>query len=530
MRITFVTPTPLDLSAFGVRSLSSFLKRAGFDVRNLFLPGGIAKYRHQEQYSYRYEPKVLSEVTELCADSDLIGISFMSNYYERAIQLTSAIKSKLDTPVIWGGIHPTVMPEESLRYADLVCVGEGEYALRELLCKMREGRSLEDIENIWTKKDGKIIRNPLRPLEKDLDKFPFFDFGFDDHYVYDIRERSIVPMTKERLRLSFLLEPHFEDSFIDSFRRTRNYKTMTTRGCPHSCTYCAENTLAAMYKGQRYLRKRSISHVISELEAVRENLPFVESIFLFDDTFMIRSTQEIREFARQYKERIGLPFLIQASPSTLTEERIQLLINAGLCFVEMGIQTASDKGKKIYHRNISDERLLKAAAILHKYQGRLYPPRYHLILDNPWETREDVMQTLNLVQKLPKPFAFCKSSLTFFPGTPLYQKAREEGIIRDDKDLWRLVFNKHFEQPKGNYMNFLIFLTGFCGFPRPVIKFLSRERIAALLDKESLSNVYTALFKLGSISIVIYKGIRSLIKGDFKRIGCYITRVYSHMS
>ncbi len=530
MKMTIVTPTPLDLSAFGVRALSAFLKREGVEVRTVFLPSGVQKYKFRDNFSYIYDRKVLDEVIELCAGSDLVGISFMSNYYERAIQLTRAIKSNLSTPVIWGGIHPTVMPEESLRYADMVCVGEGEDALLELLTRMGNGGSTTDIGNIWTSRDGRISSNPLRPLEKDLDRFPHFDFGLEDHYVHDLRTDRVVPMTKELLKLSFLIEPNLEGTFKDSYRRTRSYKTLTTRGCPHSCAFCAEAILANMYKGQKYLRKRSVPHVIEELEWVKREFPFVESIFLFDDTFLIRTTEEIVEFSRAYKEKIGLPFHIQASPTTLSEERMEALIDAGLSFVEMGIQSTSKTGKQLYHRSISNERLLNAASILSRYNGKIYPACYHVILDNPWETSADVLETLDLVLKLPRPFWLKRSSLVCFPGTPLFTKAREDGIIKSEEDIKRHVYNKHLHQPEGSYVNFLLYLAGFCNFPRWIVKLLASKRMVERLDKESLSGFYSNMNRLGDICIVGYKGVRSLLTGDFARIGRYMSRAFSRMS
>jgi len=530
MKITFVTPTPLDLSAFGVRALSAFLKREGMDVRSIFLPGGVERYKFKDGFSYQYDHRIIQEVIELCSGSDLIGISFMSNYYDRAVQLTEAIKSVLNVPVVWGGIHATIMPEQSLRHADFVCVGEGEYAMLELLVRIGEQKDPTEVKNIWAKKDGSIIRNTLRPLEENLDRFPYLDFSLENHFVHDLPKNTVVPMTNEILRASLLLEPNFEDSFIDSYKRTRNYKTMTTRGCPHACTYCAENTLARMYKGQKYLRMRSVPHIIGELETIRKRFPFVESIFLFDDTFMIRSNEEISLFSTVYKEKIGLPFHIQTSPATLTEEKMAALVEAGMCFVEIGIQSASDTGRRVYKRHVSNQQLLNAARILDAYRGKIYPPRYHLILDNPWETREDVLQTLNLVLQLPKPFSLCKSSLVFFPGTPLFMRAQKEGIIKDEEDLKRQVFNKHFEQPSGNYVNFLIYLAGFCGFPRSVLKLLAKPQVVDLLDRKSFSNLYTLAFKVGDWIIVFYKGIRAVVSGDFGRIKRFVVRRISPMS
>lgn len=530
MKITFVTPTPLDLSAFGIRALSAFLKREGIEVRNVFLPSGVEKYKFKDSFSYIYDPTILEQVVDLCADSDLVGLSFMSNYYERAIQLTRAIKSNLSAPVIWGGIHPTVMPEESLHYADMVCVGEGEDAILELLSRMAEGGRLTDIQNIWTRENGRIAANPMRPLESDLDRFPRFDFGLEEHYVHDLRSDKVVPMTKELLQLSFLIEPNLEGTFKDSYRRTRNYKTLTTRGCPHSCSFCAEATLAKMYKGQKYLRKRSVPHVIEELEWVKREFPLVESIFLFDDTFLARTTEEIIDFSKEYKNRIGLPFHIQASPTTLTEERMEALIDAGLSFVEMGIQSVSRTGKEIYNRNISNDRLLKAASILAKYNGRIYPACYHVILDNPWETSRDVLETLDLVLKLPRPFWLKRSSLVCFPGTPLFTKAKEDGIFKDEEDIKRNVYNKHLHQPHGSYVNFLFYLAGFCNFPRWIVRRLATRSMAERFDKVSLTRTYANFNRLGDACIVVYKGIRSLVRGDFARIGRYLNRAFWRMS
>ena len=126
----------------------------------------------------------------------------------------------------------------------MVCIGEGEEALLELVQKLEEGKHYFDTRNIWFKKDGKIIKNQLRPLIQDLDSLPYFDFSLDDHYIYDHTINSIAPMTKDLLKKCFPLEPNVEGSFSDSYKRTVSYKTMTTRGCPHHCTFCAERALA----------------------------------------------------------------------------------------------------------------------------------------------------------------------------------------------------------------------------------------------------------------------------------------------
>ena len=78
---------------------------------------------------------------------------------------------------------------------------------------------------------------------------------------------------------------------------------------------------------------------------------------------------------------------IQASPGTVNEEKMEALLDAGLAFVEMGIQSTSSTAKELYKRKVSADTILRAANIFHKYRSRIYPPCYHVILDNPESSR-----------------------------------------------------------------------------------------------------------------------------------------------
>ncbi len=524
MLITLLAPTPMDISAFGVRALGAYLKSHGYAVRTVLIPGGVEEYKYRTGYVYEYEPRLLQELTEVCRGSDLIGVSLMTHYFDRARQLTQHLKKSLQVPIIWGGIHPTVRPEESLEFADLVMVGEGEEALLELVERLAVGQEIQDIRNIWLKKGEELIRNPLRPLIQDLDQLPFFDFGLEEHYLYCNREKRLKPLDKELLKQNLPQEPAPHGTFIDAFHRTINYKTMTSRGCPHHCTYCAERTLALLYHGQRYLRFRSAEHVMGELRWVKKELPFVESIFLFDDTFMARPLDDIQNFSRLYKQDIGLPFCIQASPTTTTAEKMEALVDAGLFFVEMGIQTVSPTGMSIYRREIKAEKILEAAGIIHRFYPKIHPPCYHVILDNPWESSEDVSQTLDLVLRLPRPFWLKRGSLTLFPGTELLERAMQEGLICTKEDERRLIYSKHLHTPEGSYLNFLMYLAGFSNFPRGLVRLLAHPRLVKAFEVPQFRQFFHTLQRYGDGLVVIYKGLRSLVTGDFKRIWNYLEK------
>ncbi len=137
-KITFITPTPPDISAFGVRALSAWLKHRGYAVQCIFLPGGIENLRHSGLYRYQYPDHVVTEILEIVRGSDVAALSFFSQYRDRALQLTEAIRNRLGIFTVWGGIHAEVDPDDGLRHADAVCICEGETVLETLLRQPRE--------------------------------------------------------------------------------------------------------------------------------------------------------------------------------------------------------------------------------------------------------------------------------------------------------------------------------------------------------------------------------------------------------
>jgi len=127
-----------EIMCIGVRLLSACLRRAGHETRVIFLP--LRDSRRQNDASCpNYPQAVLDDVTELCQDADLVGLSLMTNQFLPAVAVTEHLKRELNVPVIWGGVHPTVSPEECLACADMVCIGEGEGTLIELADRLAEG-------------------------------------------------------------------------------------------------------------------------------------------------------------------------------------------------------------------------------------------------------------------------------------------------------------------------------------------------------------------------------------------------------
>jgi len=434
MKISLIALDPSILN-YGLRITSSVLKQAGHDVDLIFLV---------KEPCEKYSETTMNDLVKLTKGSDLAGISLMTNWFDNAIQITQKLRNNCDFPILWGGIHATIRPEESLDHADMVCIGEGEETIVELADKIQNKQYYHDVKGMGFDDKGKIIVNESRALPgsknaaiiKSLDQIPFQDYDYRSHFI--LKGENIVKMDQKIME-----------------QCTDVYLTVATRGCPFGCTYCVNNTLLAMYPHQKPIRKRGVDNIIMELQEVKNNLPFIDIILFDDDAFFIMSLDEIKEFSKKYKERIGLPLWITgATPTTLTKEKLSSLVDAGLVELRMGIQSASENGKKLYGRPHSNHKVANAVKMVNEHRDKV-KASYDIILDNPWETDEDLIETVMFLSKLPTPFELNLFSLVFYPATDIYRRAKKEGIIKDDlKDVYR---KYHFETTN-TYLNKLFHL------------------------------------------------------------------------
>jgi len=430
----------------GPRVLSSCLKQAGFETRKLFLqieqekgdmPPGL----------FLYSERVLEQVSELCQDALFVGVSLMTNYFDRVEQLCTFLRARIGVPVVLGGIHAALAPTECAEFADYVCIGEGEGAIVELASAFSEGKDASSIANICCIKDGEFFHNPLRPLIANLDDIPFPDYSLDDDYV-------LVDGKFKRMDLN-LLERLMSTTAPGKITAQGKpyYITMMTRACRYACTYCCNRTLLRLYGGRALLRRRSVENVISELSWVRENLPFVQLVVMTDDSFFDTDEPQVRAFCEAYKAKIALQFLSLGTPFGIDEKKLAMMVDAGMIYLQMGIQTGSERIRKMYNRPFSNEEIISITNMLAKYVPRILPPRYDIIIDNPMETDEDVIDSIRLLLRLKRPYFIQYFCLTLFPGTELANKAFEAGIITDWKEQ---VYRKQLFHKRRTYLNFVL--------------------------------------------------------------------------
>lgn len=398
--------------AIGLRYISSYLKTLGHDVIMLFMCS------KRDTTAVDYSQAALEDFTERLRDRELIGLSLMTNTFHRAVALTERIRAAgLKAPVIWGGTHPTVAPEECLPLADAVCVGEGEEPLLQLVERLEGRGDPSAVAGFWVRAagplgNGKEVRNPPGMLETHLDDLPFPDYELDSHWVAD--KDGLVPARPGNLR-----------GAVDTLR------VLTARGCPYHCTFCNNTALRDIHEGRGpWLRTRSLDNVLAELRQALASFPTIRTINFVDDLFFVRSEEEIEDFAAKYNTDIRLPLQLDAFPNTVTERKVAALAKVPLELISMGIESASDGTlRNIYRRPTPPKRIAAAIDTLARYR---VPAEYHYIVSNPYEPEANVIETLRFIASHHRGRAVLRVfPLMFYPGTPLYQRARADGLIGD---------------------------------------------------------------------------------------------------
>lgn len=400
MRVLLISLLPDSHRNLSCLTLYAVAASAGHDVALLFMP-------NRAMFSEQHLSVFLSD-----HKYDAVGLSVMTCdfYFAKAVtRILSLYVPK--SRIIWGGIHPTCLPEESLGVVDCICRGEGENVFVNWLHALDKHEPIGVLPGLGIRNnDGTIQLNELPPLIENLDDIPWNRYDWDNNYVLDEQGVHRFGMT---------------DYIRYSTHNGDGYTTMTSRSCPLSCAYCINSFLKKLYHSGGAIRRRSVDHVMAELKHARESIPTVRFINFIDDHFLT-SSEWTQEFCDKYSVAINLPFIIRASPDALTDRNIKMLKHAGLNSIQTGIQSGSARTHKlIFNRPFNREAIIKASHTVKKY-GVL--PIYDVIIENDFENDEDRNATLKLLMGLDRPYELNIFVLTPFPKTDIISKYKTLGI------------------------------------------------------------------------------------------------------
>ena len=387
----------------GVEIISALLKEAGHQVELVFEPdvltaGFVRALPKALKLKLDSVERTAKRVTD--AEPDLVLFPSEINSFDWCARVGAAVKRRRpEIRTLHGGFHTTSSPEECIERegVDMICQGEGDLAVPELVEALANGGDYRSIPNIWVKDpDGTVHANAPRPLIQDLDSLPFPD---KDLYY------SVLPGLQ------------------------REYMCVASRGCHWACSFCFYTTLYDLYGQEGFLRVRSPENVISELvDAVsRYEIEYV----VFHDDIFPTSLKWLKEFAPLYSEKVGLPFSCITHPQLMRVEVADLLGEMGCKYVIMGSQTVNESSRspEVINRTESSEEIAAAVRRLKKWG-------VFVLLDHifgiPGETLEDQDEALRFYvdtgADVIKPFF-----LSYFPGTDLSRRAEEARSIAENE-------------------------------------------------------------------------------------------------
>ena len=355
---------------------------------------------------------------------DIVGITCLfSSVFPVVREICKRVK-KLDPNIITitGGTYPSFMAEQLLPKEpdlDLIALGEGEYTMREVIRSLRSGADLAGIDGLAWKENGGVRISPKTGFIENLDELPF-------------PARDLLPMDK----YPDIIVPH---SF--SAKDKMNTPMITSRGCPAKCTFCS----SSKFWGYRF-RWRSAENVLDEIGELVSKYGIKEVQFE-DDNFTANKKRAKEIFRgiidRGYKISFNMPNGIAVW--TMDEEMINLMKQAGgyevtLAF-ESGCQEVLDN---VIRKPLDLQKAKQLTGMIHK--AGIHTNAFY-IFGFPGETMQQMRETFKFAREV-------KTNMAYFfianplPGTELYEKAKNEGLLPDDFNFENLTFTKYIYKPK----------------------------------------------------------------------------------
>lgn len=299
---------------------------------------------------------------------DVIGFSCFSEDWSFVFFLIRHIYNKYQKiPIIIGGVHPTVAPEQVIQHLQItaICIGEGEEPIVELLNSLDEGKMDTSIQNFWFRTEQGIITNKPRPALKFTNDMPFCDWNYysDLHFIYPYDGKLY-----------------------------RRGSISLGRGCPNSCTYCVNS----FYKKNLYdfgykVRIKNLAYIIDEMIYLKDKFE-LDFLRFWDETFLSVPIDYLKLFAKIYSKRIGLPFTIETTANSISSEKLRLLSEMGCQSISLGIETSNEYLRMhVLKKNISNSCFLEAFRLIKQYGIR---KSVNFMFFLPHQTIDDMYQDI----------------------------------------------------------------------------------------------------------------------------------------
>jgi len=387
MQVTFVNP-PYPMRAhqhpafipLGIAYVAAVLEKNGYNVNVIDCQALKFTYSEVEDELRKRKP-------------DIVGVTSTTLTYKSALKIFEVAKRILPNCVtVYGGCHATFWDEEALDECpqlDVVVRGEGEDTTLELVKKVEAKKDFHKITGTTCRKDDRIVKNPDRPYIENLDELPF-------------PARHLFP--------------------IEQFRKYGKviFPLTTSRGCVYWCDFC---TAVRMF-GRKY-RMRSPKNVVDELEFLFKKYGEEQYTF-YDDAFTVNQTR-VEEICEEIiRRKLPIKWDCETRVDMITKELLVKMKKAGCIALWLGVESGSQTTLDAMRKGITLQQTMKAFKWARE-TGLMTVAS--VILGFPGETKESAWETIRLIDRI-QPDDIGIYVATPYPGTPLYDYVKENGMLK----------------------------------------------------------------------------------------------------
>ncbi len=337
-----------------------------------------------------------------------VGVTAMTGpQISHALTISRYVKENYGLPVVWGGIHASSLPIQTVSHplVDLVAIGWADrsiVAFTEVLAAGGDHTDLAGIPGLAFKTpEGKAISTGPRPVGE-IRRFTPYAWHLIDpkHYV------------------------------VDDVCKGRTFSMFTSRGCPHQCTFC----YGPGFHGRRWI-PQTPEEVLADVDHLRARADF-ESIYFHDDLFCV-DRKRVAAIARGLKER-GLYFGVSLRADYFSDDFCRMLEENNCVRIDWGAESGSDRMLQIYKKGATVADTLRGVALGKKYG---FSGQVGMITGHPLETAEDLRRSLDLMDEIkrinPNQRVGDVKILTPYPGSEFYHEAIRHGFQPPDSlEAW----------------------------------------------------------------------------------------------
>jgi anaerobic magnesium-protoporphyrin IX monomethyl ester cyclase len=366
MKFSFINPSPPSESMYmvptawpplGILYCAGVLREAGIEVSLLDQPAKRFSLDQTVNWVKKEEP-------------DIIGFSVLLSTAKEAPKIAESVKAENpNITVVFGSHHATFNAERILKkypFVDIVVRGEGEHTSLEIARCLEKQRDLDKVEGVTFRKNGRIVSNPDKPLNKDMDALPF-----PDRNLAGVQYKSAIFGVK-----------------INS----RKFTTiLSSRGCPFNCSFCG---IRKFTRGA--WRPRSVENVMAELEYLQSE--GYEQFLFADDNFTLNAKRVSKLCRSIKKEGMDIEWFCDSRVDHISYDMFRDMVNAGCRCLFFGIESANQRILDYYRKGITPEQSEKAVRKARKAGIDIIVGSF--IVGAPDETQREIINTLQFANKL----------------------------------------------------------------------------------------------------------------------------------